>query len=90
MAYLSYEELRCDKKGLQMAEQLITVVETREFERRAATRMSEQERQDFITFIAGRPDDGAYYAQYGWGPQKPLGQRLAGQARRCPSDLLLP
>lgn len=42
-----------------MAEQLITVVETREFERRAATRMSEQERQDFITFIAGRPDDGA-------------------------------
>ena len=42
-----------------MAEQLITVVETREFQRRAGTRMSEQERQAFITFIAGRPEDGA-------------------------------
>ncbi len=38
-----------------MAERLITVVETREFQRRAATRMSDQERQDFITFIAGSP-----------------------------------
>lgn len=42
-----------------MAEQLITVVETREFQRRAATRRSEQERQDFITFIAGAPENGA-------------------------------
>ena len=38
---------------------LITVVETREFQQRAATRMSEAERQDFITFIAGHPEDGA-------------------------------
>ncbi len=37
---------------------LITVVETREFQQRAATRMSETERQDFIAFIAGHPDDG--------------------------------
>lgn len=41
-----------------MAERLITVVETREFQRRAATRMAEQEQQDFITFIAGQPEDG--------------------------------
>jgi hypothetical protein len=38
---------------------LITVVETREFQQRAATRMSETERQAFITFIAGHPEDGA-------------------------------
>jgi hypothetical protein len=38
---------------------LMTVVETREFQQRAATRMSEAERQAFITFIAGAPDDGA-------------------------------
>ena len=38
---------------------LITVVETREFQQRAATRMSETERQEFITFIAGHPEDGA-------------------------------
>jgi len=37
---------------------LITVVETREFQQRAATRMSETERQEFITFIAGHPEDG--------------------------------
>ena len=37
----------------------MTVVETQEFQRRAATRMSEQERQDFITFIAGAPENGA-------------------------------
>ena len=37
----------------------MTVVETREFQQRAATRMSDTERQDFITFIAGRPEDGA-------------------------------
>jgi hypothetical protein len=37
---------------------LITVVETREFQQRAATRMSEAERQAFITFIAGHPEDG--------------------------------
>jgi hypothetical protein len=37
---------------------LVTVVETREFQQRAATRMSEAERQEFITFIAGRPNDG--------------------------------
>ena len=42
-----------------MAEQLITVVETREFQRRASTRMTEQERQEFITFIAGSPENGA-------------------------------
>jgi hypothetical protein len=35
------------------------VVETREFQRRAATRMSEEERQNFITFIAEHPKDGA-------------------------------
>jgi hypothetical protein len=40
-------------------ERLITVVETREFQRRAATRMSEEERQNFITFIAEHPEDGA-------------------------------
>jgi hypothetical protein len=38
---------------------LITVVETREFQQRAATRMREAERQAFITFIAGHPDDEA-------------------------------
>jgi hypothetical protein len=38
---------------------LITVVETREFQQRATTRMSETERQAFITFIAGHPEDGA-------------------------------
>ena len=38
---------------------LITVVETRQFQQRAATRMSEAERQAFITFIAGHPEDGA-------------------------------
>ena len=38
---------------------LSTVVETREFQQRAATRMSEAERQAFITFIAGHPDAGA-------------------------------
>jgi hypothetical protein len=37
---------------------LVTVVETREFQQRAATRMSEAERQEFITFIAGHPNDG--------------------------------
>ncbi len=42
-----------------MAKRLITVVETQEFQRRAATRMSEQERQDFITFIASAPENGA-------------------------------
>ncbi|ETX00858.1 MAG: hypothetical protein ETSY2_38350 [Candidatus Entotheonella gemina] len=36
----------------------MTVVETREFQRRTAARMSEQERQDFITFIAGFPENG--------------------------------
>ena len=40
------------------AARLITVVETREFQQRAATRMSETERQAFITFIAGHPEDG--------------------------------
>jgi hypothetical protein len=38
---------------------LMTVVETREFQQRAATRLSEAERQAFSMFIAGRPDDGA-------------------------------
>lgn len=37
---------------------LMTVVETREFQQRAATRMSEAERQDFITYIAAHPEDG--------------------------------
>jgi len=37
---------------------LITVVETREFQQRAATRMAETERQEFITFIADHPEDG--------------------------------
>jgi len=37
---------------------LMTVVETREFQQRAATRMTETERQAFITFIAGHPEDG--------------------------------
>src|SRR5436309_5984522 len=37
---------------------LITVVETREFQQRAAARMTETERQEFITFIAGHPEDG--------------------------------
>ncbi len=48
-----------DRKGSHVAERLITVVETREFQRRAATRMSERERQDFIAFIAGSPENGA-------------------------------
>ena len=39
-------------------DRLMTVVETREFQQRAATRMSDAERQDFITFIAGHPEDG--------------------------------
>ena len=39
-------------------ERWITVVETREFQQRAATRMSDTERQNFITFIAGHPEDG--------------------------------
>jgi hypothetical protein len=42
-----------------MDERLITVVETREFQQRAATRMSDAERQAFITFIAGCPEAGA-------------------------------
>ena len=37
----------------------MTIVETREFQQRAATRMSEAERQDFITFIARHPEAGA-------------------------------
>lgn len=37
---------------------LITVVETREFQQRAATRMTETERQALITFLAGHPEDG--------------------------------
>ena len=37
---------------------LMTVVETREFQQRAATQMTETERQEFITFIAGHPEDG--------------------------------
>jgi hypothetical protein len=37
---------------------LMTVVETREFQRRAVIRMTETERQEFITFIAGHPEDG--------------------------------
>jgi hypothetical protein len=37
---------------------LLTVVETREFQQRAATRMSDAERQEFITFIAGHLEDG--------------------------------
>jgi len=34
---------------------LMTVVETREFQQRAAARMTETERQEFITFIVGHP-----------------------------------
>ena len=37
---------------------LMTVVETREFQQRAATRMTETERQEFIMFIASHPEDG--------------------------------
>jgi hypothetical protein len=44
---------------------LLTVVETREFQQRAATRMSEAERQAFITFIAGHPEDGVRMAGTG-------------------------
>jgi hypothetical protein len=43
----------------------MTVVETREFQQRAATRMSEAERQDFITFIAGHPEDGVMMVSTG-------------------------
>ena len=39
-------------------QRLMTVVETRGFQQRAATRMSDAERQDFITFVAGHPADG--------------------------------
>jgi hypothetical protein len=46
-------------------EPLLTVVETREFQQRAATRMSEAERQAFITFIAGHPEDGVRMAGTG-------------------------
>lgn len=38
---------------------LITVVETREFQQRAAAYMTDEERQHFVTFIAGHPEDGA-------------------------------
>jgi len=34
---------------------LMTVVETREFQQRAAARMTETERQESITFIVGHP-----------------------------------
>jgi hypothetical protein len=37
---------------------LITVVETRQFQQRAATRMSDEERQAFITYIATDPEAG--------------------------------
>lgn len=37
----------------------LTVVETREFQQRAATRMSDDERQACIAFLARHPDDGA-------------------------------
>ncbi len=36
----------------------MTVVETREFQQRASKRMSDAERDAFITFIAERPDVG--------------------------------
>jgi hypothetical protein len=36
---------------------LMTVLGTREFQQRAAARMTETERQEFITFIAGHPED---------------------------------
>jgi hypothetical protein len=41
-----------------MDERLITVVETRAFQQRAETRMSDAEREEFINFIAGCPEDG--------------------------------
>jgi hypothetical protein len=44
---------------------LLTVVETREFQQRAAIRVSEAERQAFITFIAGHPEDGVRMAGTG-------------------------
>ena len=37
---------------------LRTVVETREFRQRAATRMTETERQEFIRCIVSHPEDG--------------------------------
>ena len=46
-------------EGAGLAERLMTVVETQEFKRRAESRMSESERHDFITFIAGDPENGA-------------------------------
>ena len=56
---------------------LMTVVETREFQQWAATRMTEPERQEFITFIAGHPEE------------KSLGSRSTGQKRWCTGHLLL-
>ena len=38
---------------------LFTVVETRELQQRAATRMSETKRQEFMTFITGHLEDGS-------------------------------
>jgi hypothetical protein len=57
-------------------DRLMTVVETREFQQRAATQMSDAERQDFITFIAGHPEDGVMMvgtggvrkSRWAWGP----------------------
>jgi hypothetical protein len=41
-----------------MDERLITVVETREFQQRAVARMSDSEREAFITYIAAHPEAG--------------------------------
>ena len=67
---------------------LITVVETREFQQRAATRMTEAERQDFIMFIAGHPEDGVLWsarAEY----ETVGGVSALGEKWRGPDGLLL-
>jgi hypothetical protein len=69
---------------------LITVVETREFQQRAATRMSETERQAFITFIAGHPDDGAVMVGTGGLRKSRWGVGSRGKSGGGAGHLLLP
>ena len=63
---------------------LMTVVETREFQQRAATRMADVGRQEFITFIAGHPEDGVMMVGTGgvrksrWGVGSPWEKWCAG------------
>src|SRR5262249_24458040 len=59
---------------------LMTVFETREFQRRAVIRMTETERQEFITFIAGHPEDGVVMVGTGGVRKSWWGVRARGKS----------